>query len=110
MTEMDDLCDCYETRRERQRDATEAGLKAKPRHVIRRGTSDDYFETSIGLIIGGPIVVALFVAAVVSSIRTSGPVHVVSVIVAVVLGLLIGWIVLLFGFIGLLARMFRKDR
>jgi len=46
----------------------------------------------------------------VSSIRTSGVLHVVSAIVAVVLGLLISWIVLLFGFIGLLARMFRKNK
>lgn len=108
LAEMRNLCDCYETRKGRQRDATEAGVKARPRHVIRRGTPDDYTETSIGFIIGGPIVVGLFVAAVVSAIRTSGVVRVVSAIVAVVLGLLIGWTALLFGFVGLLARLIRK--
>ena len=110
MTEMRDLCDCYETRGQRQRNATLAGLKAKPRHVIRRGTPDDYTETSVGSIIGELTAVGLFVAAVVTAIRTSGLVRLVSAVVAVVLGLLIGWTLLLIGFTGLFMRLLRKIR
>jgi lysylphosphatidylglycerol synthetase-like protein (DUF2156 family) len=104
---MDERCTCDETRNEREREAGRLALRPDKRHVIRRSTPDGYTETSVGFIVAATVVVAVFVAAIVTAVRASGYVSVVSIVVTVVLGLYIAWTVLLLGLLQIIVKIIR---
>jgi hypothetical protein len=95
LNDMQRLCTCGRTGRARQLAAGRAGIKARPRRVIRRSSPGGHTEVHIAFLIGAPLLVLAFVGALLGCLNVSGTWRVVLAVVAVVLGLYLAWLVLI---------------